>query len=1280
MEKIKLNIQLFAEQTLETKITSESKELDQSLDNVIKKLNQLATSINKVNNMINKSNTKKVAKDTDDLANKIGKSVLNAQKLSNALSFTAITAGITRLVNLIDDWVYEASDYSEQLNLFNVIFDNIEKNGKTTFSNLGKSATQFQYKLNESFGTNKTETFYMHGMFQAMGEAVKIPEEYSAIMSETMTKLSYDMASLYNKQETDTAEALRAGVYAGQTKPLRAYGIDVTQMSMQPVLNDLGIDKTVKQLSQAEKEIVRYLATLRQATNAMGDFANTIESPANQLKIFKQQLIETKVAITSLIMNVVNDALPYLNAFLMVIKEIAKWLATLLGIELSSYNSSIANYGYDLEEVGNNADSANKSIAKLKRQALGFDEIHNINENTGSNSGVGSTGGIDQKLLDAIYGYDNGMESVRMKATEIRDRIMEWLGFTKKIDPVTGEISFEYQGIKKTLSNVLKSFLKLNTSGKILAVIITTTLLGSAWSKLKKIFDLIKKSKLLAGAKNLLKPFKELTKLVSIDLKGGLKGLGKALGESHSMWKASLDLVSKIKVGIGGAIGILLGINGAYDSMKSVANEGWNLNNALSAVASEVGLIISGFTLLGPAGAIGAGVIGLITGIISYVDRKKDIEELNKLFENQGVSIESVSNKLIKVFDDSTQYIGTITNLANEYENAQLSVDSTRQKIEEFKNTLDLQDEKISNTQISTLGTYYDELKEQTKLVNQASRNYYIALIQDQANAMGASKTSTASQIADYKLLASTKAGYDEEYIDQEKKLTEAKYTGKISAEEYNEQLKNLQVTYGIIADTSIDTSGAIEGFSKKLAEIDYGSPEEATSAIKSVKDEYANTMNALNEYKSLLGQTDEKQNESAKKQLENLELTKTLQGSLNETQQKIYDNLTTLVNEHSTITEEQIKNVESTIENVQGQYKGYISAIYADLSSRGLETSDEFKGIVDGIKEDLKTLGDVEITGFGKTMFDSMINDIISNKPTALKKLQNEFSTLGIDAGKDFNDAVTSQMQGIYDDMIDNMGDKAIIPDWMEEIGDDSVDGYDFGFTGPQAKIKTQNSANKFANNVIGTVKKGFDSHSPSKAFEKIGNDNVDGLIIGLENKESDLLKTIKNMIAKIKEEFDKVTFAINISSNVESSFNSILSKLQSFVNKFRRGINSLLSNMKTSMNNIKLDGNGKITYTSMPKITISKFADGGIPSKGSMFVAGEAGAEIVGNINGRTEVLNKSQIASAIYSAVLSAMNQVQTSNQIDVHVHTDEGTIVDRVNQKTKQTGVFPFHIPV
>jgi hypothetical protein len=53
-----------------------------------------------------------------------------------------------------------------------------------------------------------------------------------------------------------------------------------------------------------------------------------------------------------------------------------------------------------------------------------------------------------------------------------------------------------------------------------------------------------------------------------------------------------------------------------------------------------------------------------------------------------------------------------------------------------------------------------------------------------------------------------------------------------------------------------------------------------------------------------------------------------------------------------------------------------------------------------------------------------------------------------------------------------------------------------------------------------------------------------------------------------------------------------------------------------------------------------IPQYAGGTSNAHGSLFLAGEAGPEVVGHVGGRTEVLNKSQIASAMYSAVQAAM----------------------------------------
>lgn len=203
------------EQTLEMQIKAKSQEALSSLNTLISSLTSVEKHVSSIDTKLKSNTVSKTTSDVEKLSSTINKATTSTNKLGSAFKNVFTFAGVKSLTKTALGWINEAVDYTEQLNLFNVVFDNVEKNGKTMFSELGKSATQFQYKLNEAFGTNKTQTLYMQGIFQSMGETVGIDDTYSAIMSETMTKLTYDLASLYNKTESATAEAIRAGVYAG---------------------------------------------------------------------------------------------------------------------------------------------------------------------------------------------------------------------------------------------------------------------------------------------------------------------------------------------------------------------------------------------------------------------------------------------------------------------------------------------------------------------------------------------------------------------------------------------------------------------------------------------------------------------------------------------------------------------------------------------------------------------------------------------------------------------------------------------------------------------------------------------------------------------------------------------------------------------------------------------------------------------------------------------------------------------------------------------------------
>ena len=151
-----------------------------------------------------------------------------------------------------------------------------------------------------------------------------------------------------------------------------------------------------------------------------------------------------------------------------------------------------------------------------------------------------------------------------------------------------------------------------------------------------------------------------------------------------------------------------------------------------------------------------------------------------------------------------------------------------------------------------------------------------------------------------------------------------------------------------------------------------------------------------------------------------------------------------------------------------------------------------------------------------------------------------------------------------------------------------------------------------------------------------------------------------------------DKTTSGKTITA--EGNFNvkkvSIASRLKSFFGMKEKG--GVFSGGSWS-NLPQFSSGGMISQTK-----IGRFAGGGLPGHGTAFVAGENGAEIVGNVNGRTEVLNQSQIASAIYAAVIQAMKQQNVN--VNVSLQGDANTmfkvVQNKARQYTVQTGKMPF----
>jgi hypothetical protein len=74
-------------------------------------------------------------------------------------------------------------------------------------------------------------------------------------------------------------------------------------------------------------------------------------------------------------------------------------------------------------------------------------------------------------------------------------------------------------------------------------------------------------------------------------------------------------------------------------------------------------------------------------------------------------------------------------------------------------------------------------------------------------------------------------------------------------------------------------------------------------------------------------------------------------------------------------------------------------------------------------------------------------------------------------------------------------------------------------------------------------------------------------------------------------------------------------------------------------------------------------------------MFIAGEAGAEWVGDINGRTGVMNTDQMERALYRAMVAALTVVPPSQGGgDIYLDGEKiyASVVRRNNNQVRSTG--------
>ena len=393
--------------------------------------------------LLKKKNAKETEKENKQL-DKQSKTIKNQSKiisklkgaLGTFLSFRAIGKIIGGVINQAGSWI-------ENLNLFSV-----------TFNDQAEEMLDWAVEFSNRLGVSNNEIIKMAGLFKQVASSIGITDDVSDGLAKTLTSLTYDLASFYNIANVkDVSEKLQSGIFAGQIRSVRAFGFDVSQESVQTLidtnetLSQLGI--SARNLTQAQKAIARTIIILRDGQNAFGDMAKTIDSLQNRFRVLQGSFENLKLALGSALQTPVSDLLAYATGAIQAITTVIHSLSGgLQGVE-NEVADTTENLGDALEET---EDKANN---------LSFDKFESLTSS--ENENLTTTKALNDLLAEQSKKYEeisSQFDGIDEKVQSVKNGILDWV-FPNRTEKTLGELN----PLLTSIGNIAKSlfdFIKTN--------------------------------------------------------------------------------------------------------------------------------------------------------------------------------------------------------------------------------------------------------------------------------------------------------------------------------------------------------------------------------------------------------------------------------------------------------------------------------------------------------------------------------------------------------------------------------------------------------------------------------------------------------------------------------------------------------------------------------------------------------------------------------------------------------------------------------------------------
>ncbi|MDB8553882.1 hypothetical protein [Turicibacter sanguinis] len=339
--------------------------------------------------------------------------------------------------------------------------------------------------LSDTLGVNQVEMQNTTATLFNMAKNLDLTSTQAQQLAQDLGMLSQDMASFYNMSSADVFSDIKS-VLSGSGEVFSKYGAIINETTIKEYAYANGIARVGAELSIADKTLARYGLMMDKTSAAHGDLARTINSPANQARIFTNNLNKLSIALGKCFQPILVVVLPILNKLTLALSSVLESIATfttglmsLLGFDMSGLfggtggiletSGAIQEVANSVEGIGESASQAAKEAGKLAKGLLGIDTINNLSSTSSSSQETGTSGSVGTTLS---FDLSSSLEEQESQLVGWMNRVAE--AIVKITEKFKKGFNQNIGYVNKALENLKKSFQNLGQS-------IETFLVG-AWN------------------------------------------------------------------------------------------------------------------------------------------------------------------------------------------------------------------------------------------------------------------------------------------------------------------------------------------------------------------------------------------------------------------------------------------------------------------------------------------------------------------------------------------------------------------------------------------------------------------------------------------------------------------------------------------------------------------------------------------------------------------------------------------------------------------------------